>query len=230
MRGIRGIILPAVLSLFVATAARANTIIDNFTTTTATITQTGAGTTTSAAVSGPGILGNRVISETVATPLTSANASAGLSPGLATASFNGTYIPVNLANNFTLTETFASQNATAAGLNELSFLIGSSLGTTVLITANGTSTDTFTDPASPPGIAHVISFSSFSDPSVFSNLTSLVFEETFPNTGISGPSVAFSGPILLTTSIPEPSSILMALMGAGIVGTSIVARRRAAKA
>jgi hypothetical protein len=221
-------LIPAALlaSLLLASprAARASPIIiDDFNgTVTSTIFQSGTGTTSSAAVSGTGILGTRTISVSVAIPLTSAAASAGLSPGLATASFNGSYSPVNPADKFDVLESFASQNAPGAGLDELSFLIGSSLGTSATITANGSSTFTFTDPASALGITHNIPFASFSNPGVFSNLTSLDFTETFPNAGISGPSVSFSGPIVLGSDVPEPASLSLLVLG----GMAFLSRRQ----
>jgi hypothetical protein len=210
-------------------SAQASFVIDNFTTVTNTITQTGNGTTTSAAMSGSGILGTRTISLTVGSPLTSASAAVGLSTGLATAGFNGNYSSPNRSSNFTLTENFSSVNATGDGDLALSFLIGSSLGTTVTITANGTSTFTFTDGASPAGTDHTILFSSFSDPTAFANLTSLSFTETFPGAGLSGPSVSFSGPMLLDSlnpsTVPEPATVVM-IAQAGIASVLFGLRRR----
>jgi hypothetical protein len=227
MQKLCGAALATLLSLVASSAAQASYVIDNFTTVTGTLSQNGVGTSTSSSISGAGILGSRTISLTVASPLTSASASAGLSPGLATAGFSGNYSSPNLASNFTLSETFASTNAILDGDTSLSFLIGSTLGTTMTITANGTSTYTFTDPVSALGINHSIAFSSFSDPTVFSHLTSLTFTETFPNPGLSAPSVSFSGPILLSNpnAVPEPATVLM-IAQVGIAGGLFGLRRR----
>jgi hypothetical protein len=234
MKSFRGILLPAVLCLIASSAAQAAFTIDNFTDATPTITQTGVGSTTSAPVSGAGILGNRTIGITVDTPLTSASASAGLSPGLATASFNGEYNPVNMNNKFDVNEVFSAVNAITDGDTTVSFLLGSFFGATVKIIANGTSTFTFTDPVNLGGSSHSINFSAFSNPAVFSSLNSLEFIETFPNTSPSGPSVSFSGPILLNNPnvVPEPAAIAM-IAQAGLVcglfgaGRRFFRRRRA---
>lgn len=200
-------------------------IIDNFTTT-SSVSQFGTGTASSGPVMGSGILGARTLSLTVSSPLTAAMASAGLSPGTAQASFLGAYPTPNPNSNFELKETFAAVNATTTGLDSVSLSLSSSLGVTVTIIANGTSTYTATYPVDTTGTTRLIAFSSFSNPSVFSSLTSLEFITTFPNPGGSGPSVGFSAPILPTTAVPEPASLVLCGLAAslGLIGPRL--RRR----
>jgi hypothetical protein len=226
LRSLSWMVLPAVMAAFMPSAARAGFTVDNFTTVTPSISQIGAGTTTSAAVTGSGILGSRTIALTVASPLNSADAEAGTSPGFATAGFSGVYLSPNNSSNYTLSETFSAQNAIG---NLLDFSIGSTTGETVTITANGTSTFSFTDPSSATGISHSIMLSSFSNSAVFANLTSLTFTVTFPNASVSGPSVAFTGPIFFAPSVPEPSSLVLSLTaGMLFLGRRYVTRRRPA--
>jgi hypothetical protein len=230
MTGLRRSVLPAFVAALLSSAARADFTIDNFSTATPTLTQSTVGTSSSGAIT-VGAGDSRTISLTVASPLTSASASVGSPSGFASASFDGNFNPANANSNFDLKETFVPLNATTLGVNFLSFTLGSTLGTTLTITANGTSTYTFTDPASTTGIPHSIAFTSFSNPAAFNSLTSLEFTATFPNTGISGPSVTFTSPILLTNAIinvttPEPASLLMLGMGASGIFLGAYSQKR----
>ncbi len=97
------------------------------------------------------------------------------------------------------------------------------------ITANGTSTYSFTEGSDPLGSNHIISLASFSDSSVFTSLSSLDFTITFPSGGISAPSAAFSGPIVFGPPVPEPSSIVLSMGGLILLGgRRYLSRRRKA--
>jgi hypothetical protein len=229
MRGIPRFVLPAALALFASTAARADVIIDNFTTATPTISVSSApGSATSSAISGAGILGTRTIAVNLAaSPLSSVTAQ--VAGGFATAGFSGVYTPANTANSYTLTENFASQNATGAGLNQLSFFFANTLPTTVTITANGSSTAMLNLAANGVGATQTVLFSAFTS-NVFGALTSLSFVETFPTAAGAAPSVSFSNSVLLGNSVPEPSPAVLAGLASGLfgVGRLVVRRKRTA--
>ena len=145
--------------------------------------------------------------------------------GSAQASFTGAYTAPSTGTNFDLLETFSSVNAPSMGLSSVQFSITSTLGVTVQIIANGTSTYSATYGVDTVGTTRSINYSSFSNPAVFGNLTSLEFIETFPGAGGSGPSVGFTGPILLApaASVPEPASLTLCGLaaGLGLVGTRL---------
>ncbi len=118
LKAVRWMIFPALVAAAMSTASQAAIItIDDFTTVTPTITQIGAGSTSSAAIAGGGILGTRTMSVTLSgtTTLTSGSAAA---PGSGTAQFgfNGPYSSPDLGVNGVVTESFAATDVTSGGL------------------------------------------------------------------------------------------------------------------
>ncbi len=204
--------------------------IDDFHTATNSFTQSGTGTSSSGPVMGMGILGSRTMSVTLPAGSTLSQGGGSAGPGngnTAQFGFVGSYLSPNSGVSVDLLESFASTDVLGLGLTRLDFNIGSTLGVSVTITANGTSTYSLTDPIHTGGYEHSIDLSSFSDPTVFSNLTSLDFKITFPSSGFSAPSVGFDGPIFAASPIPEPSSMILSMVGIGafLIGKSRIGKR-----
>ena len=201
----RGFTLAALVAAFTAVESRASVVVDAFTVA-QTLTQQGVGLNTSTA-SGPGILGGtRTLSVFLDATPPFAVGVANIGNGIFSGSFTGPNNPTG-GSYFDLAYSTAATNV-ANGNQGISFAASSQGGSTITIAANGSSTATITVPDAPGFANYFISFASFSNPSVFSALTSLDFKATFPNVTGSGPSISINTPIIIS-SIPEPSVLAL---------------------
>jgi hypothetical protein len=213
-----GLIVAALTLAVTTNESLANVLtIDDFQTSTAFFSAS-AGNTVSSTVSGAGILGTRTMTLTVPTGTSISGGSASAGTGTAQVGFTGAYVTAVPGLIFDVKEQFTSTDIVSLGLTRLAFDIGSTLGVSVTITANGASTYSLADPAAPGGVHHSIDLTAFSDSSVFTHLTSVDFTITFPNgSSASGPSAGFNGPIFAASPIvPEPSSMILSLVGVGL--------------
>ena len=203
--------------------------IDDFQTATPFFSAGAGQSVSSSPISGTGILGTRTMTITVPNGTTISGGSGSAGGGSAQISFTGQYMTPVPGLTLDVMENFSSAvDVLGQGLTRLDFNIGSTLGVAVTITANGVSTYSLTDAANPPGIEHSIDLSAFSVPSVFSHLMSLDFTVTFPTgNSLSGPSAGFNGPIFAASPIPEPSSIVLSMVGVGafLIGKFRVGKR-----
>ncbi len=207
MRLFKGLTLVAAMATVCVAPARATVVVDAFTISQLT-TLTGVGISSNTA-SGAGILGGtrtQTVSLDVVPPFAAGVASAGSPSGVFSGSFTGVNSPVG-GSYFDLSYKTSAINA-AAGNDGIYFTASSQAGSVVTITANGTSTATVTVPDGVGFSNYFVSLASFTNPSVFSALTSLDIKAVFPNVSGSGPSLTFTGPILIS-AIPEPSVLAL---------------------
>ncbi len=214
MRIFKGLTLVAALAALSAGEARATVVVDAFSVA-QQITKTTLGSTTTNA-SGAGILGGtRSLTVSLDTLPPFAAGVGNIGGGIFSGSFTGPNTPVG-GSFFSLAYATAAIDA-ATGNTALSFNASSQGGSTIVVTANGTSTATITVPDAPGFQTFSINLSSFSNPSVFSALTSLSIKATFPNVTASGPSLTINGPVIIG-AIPEPSVLALGSVAALLLG------------
>ncbi len=212
MSFLRGLTLVAAIATLSAAQARATVVVDTFTT---TQTQIAPGTPTGTA-SGAGILGGTRTLTVFLDSVPPFSVGVGnVSGGVFSGSMTGPNSPVG-GSFFKLDYATAAIDA-LTGNTALNFSASSQGGSTIVVTANGTSTATITVPDAPGFQFYSINLASFSNPSVFSALTSLSIKATFPNVTQSGPSLTINGPILIS-AIPEPSIIALGSVACVVLG------------
>ena len=218
MRFLRGLTLVAAIATLSATTVRADVVVDAFTVAQTTMaTAPGLITTTA---SGAGILGG---TRTMSVFLDPANPTPPFALGFVNTGsgfLSGTFTNPNIppgGSYFDLLYNVASTDVSGGVTPGFKFSASSQTGSTIKITANGTSTATVLVPDGASFTNYFITLASFSDPTVFTHLTSVDIKATFPNAAGSGPSLTINTPIIIA-AIPEPSVLALGSVACVILG------------
>jgi len=225
----------ALISSAAAPSANADFLVDDFNVL-QTVIQVGNGSQSGATQVVAGVLPNRTITVTVAAPpnFAAGSITTGPNPGKPGGlgeTLTGTNSPVG-PSNFDLHYTSPTAvDVTAGGTSGLFFTASSQGGATVTFTAvgnGGTAVASVTVPDAAPFNPYFVPFSAFGvNQSVLTALTSFDINSTFPNVTGSGPSLAFTAPIIFTSpnAVPEPGTIGMGAIAAIMAGGYGLRRR-----
>ena len=225
----RRLLLLAVLT-FLGTAlfgeARASVIIDQFTTTQTVSTLFGTNPNTLTGLGTETISGTRTMSATASPTVTGATMQA--ASGQLSTSMLGTFQTGNTSSFGLSYGTFGPLDVTTGNqgliFSDISVASSGSGTVSILVTANGTSAYTLTAPTGNT-VQALILFSQFSNPGVFTALTSLDFTITFAqSTGGTAPTLTIDAPVFFGT-VPEPSTFVMSAC-AGLCFLGYGVRRR----